>query len=111
MREQNATLSWKQSYNSIRKFRKTTPCQKKNRTSSPSDSATQPCIHAADQASGMPSVRAEPASDFDIGEEFGTAKKNLPPIKILGICAAVVIVVVVVASFLQRPKPKRLRRH
>jgi hypothetical protein len=73
--------------------------------SSPSVLPPNPASTAADQASGMPSVRAEPASDFRIGEEFGTAKKNLPPVKILGICAAVVIVVVVVASLLQRPKP------
>jgi hypothetical protein len=73
--------------------------------SSPSVLPPNPASTAADQASGMPSVQAEPASDFRIGEEFGTAKKNLPPVKILGICAAVVIGVVVVASLLQRPKP------
>lgn len=30
-------------------------------------------------------------SDFDIGEEYGTARKNLPPIWILAICIVVVV--------------------
>jgi hypothetical protein len=41
-----------------------------------------------------------------IGEEFGTAKKNLPPAKILLIAIAAVLVVVVIASFLKRAKPQ-----
>jgi len=41
-----------------------------------------------------------------IGEEFGTAKKNLPPVKILLIAAAAVLVVVLIASFLKRAKPQ-----
>lgn len=65
----------------------------------------KPASPVSDQSAAPPSAQAEAISDFHIGEEFGTAKKNLPPIKILGICAAVVIVVVAVASFLQRPKP------
>ncbi|HEY1800785.1 MAG TPA: hypothetical protein VGG46_07610 [Terriglobales bacterium] len=60
---------------------------------------------SSDQSVASPSAQGELSSDFNIGEEYGTAKKNLPPVKILGICAAVVIVVVAVASFLQRPKP------
>jgi hypothetical protein len=41
-----------------------------------------------------------------IGEEFGTAKKSLPPAKILLIAIAAVLVVVVIASFLKRAKPQ-----
>src|SRR5215469_10112028 len=41
-----------------------------------------------------------------IGEEFGTAKKNLPPAKIVLITVAAVIVVVLIASFLKRAKPQ-----
>lgn len=56
----------------------------------------------------MPQISApvpEPSqNDFNIGEEYGTAKKNLPPAKIIGICLAVVVVVGALYAFLQRPK-------
>lgn len=65
----------------------------------------KPASPASEQPDAPPSPQTEAGADFHIGEEFGTAKKNLPPVKILGICAAVVIVIVVVASLLQRPKP------
>jgi len=41
-----------------------------------------------------------------IGEEFGTAKKNLPPAKIVLIAIGAVIIVVALASFLKRAKPQ-----
>ncbi len=41
-----------------------------------------------------------------IGEEYGTAKKNLPPAKIVLIAIAAVAVVVAFASFLKRPQPQ-----
>ncbi len=41
-----------------------------------------------------------------IGDEFGTAKRNLPPVKMLMIAMAGVLVVVAIASFLQRAKPQ-----
>ncbi|MGA2417231.1 MAG: hypothetical protein ABSF59_22480 [Candidatus Sulfotelmatobacter sp.] len=41
-----------------------------------------------------------------IGDEFGTAKRNLPPVKILLFALAGVLFVVGVFSFLQRPKPQ-----
>jgi len=43
---------------------------------------------------------------INIGEEYGTAKKNLPPAKIVLIAIAVVAVVVIFASFLKRAKPQ-----
>jgi len=43
---------------------------------------------------------------ISIGEEFGTAKKNLPPVKIVLIAVGAVIVVVLIASFLKRAKPQ-----
>jgi hypothetical protein len=43
---------------------------------------------------------------INIGEEYGTAKKNLPPAKIVIIAIAVVAVVIVFASYLKRPKPQ-----
>ncbi len=45
----------------------------------------------------------DPGTRFNIGEEFGTAKKNLPPIKIVLIGVAVIAVVALVASLTQRP--------
>jgi hypothetical protein len=51
-----------------------------------------------------PAVPAGPT--IHIAEEFGTAKKNLPPAKIVLIAIGVVLVVVFVASFLKRAKPQ-----
>ena len=56
-------------------------------------------------------AKAEPPATptgptIDIGEEYGTAKKNLPPAKIVLIAIAVVAVVVIFASFLKRAKPQ-----
>lgn|SRR5579862_12441 len=51
-----------------------------------------------------PVVPAGPT--INIGEEYGTAKKNLPPAKIVLIAVAAVIVVVIFASFLKRAKPQ-----
>jgi hypothetical protein len=48
---------------------------------------------------------AQPRTDFRIGEEFGTAKKNLPPIKIVGIGIGIIVVIWAIAAFLQRPRP------
>ena len=43
---------------------------------------------------------------INIGEEYGTAKKNLPPAKIVLLAVAAVIVIVLIASFLKRAKPQ-----
>ena len=43
---------------------------------------------------------------INIGEEYGTAKKNLPPAKIVLIAIGVVAVVVLIASFLKRATPQ-----
>jgi hypothetical protein len=55
-----------------------------------------------------PSVPASAPSDsgtpFHIGEEFGTASKNLPSLKIVGIVVAVIAIIAAVASFVQRPQ-------
>jgi hypothetical protein len=51
-----------------------------------------------------PAVPAGPT--IHIAEEFGTAKKNLPPAKIVLLAVAAVLVVVLIASFLKRAKPQ-----
>jgi hypothetical protein len=43
---------------------------------------------------------------INIGEEYGTAKKNLPPAKILLLCVGAVLAVVLIASFVKRAKPQ-----
>ena|SRR5215831_18305132 len=42
---------------------------------------------------------AGPGSDFNIGEEFGTAKRNLPPPKVLAIALVLVLVVALIVIF------------
>lgn len=46
----------------------------------------------------------QPPIPFDIGEEFGTARKNLPPIKILLIAVGAIAVIAAIVSFVQRPR-------
>jgi len=48
----------------------------------------------------------EPISEFHIGDEFGTAKRNLPPAGIVLICLAAVAVIVGIFAFQQRQKPQ-----
>ena len=50
-----------------------------------------------------PPAPPEPSTPFHIGEEFGTAKKNLPPVKIVLIGVAVIAVIAIIASLVQRP--------
>jgi hypothetical protein len=49
---------------------------------------------------------AAPITDFNIGEEFGTAKRNLPPLPIVLLCIAAVAIVVGIFAFHQRAKPQ-----
>jgi hypothetical protein len=45
-------------------------------------------------------------TDFNIADEFGTAKRNLPPARIVLIGVAIVLVIAGIASMVQRPKPQ-----
>jgi hypothetical protein len=59
------------------------------------------------QTPPAPDTPAAPSGPtINIGEEYGTAKKNLPPAKIVLIAVAGVVVVVLIASFLKRAKPQ-----
>ena len=51
-----------------------------------------------------PAVPAGPT--INIGEEYGTAKKNLPPAKIVLIAIGIVLVVVIIASVVKRATPQ-----
>jgi hypothetical protein len=50
------------------------------------------------------SAPIESGTPFHIGEEFGTAKKNLPSLKVVGIAVAVIAVIAAITSFVQRPQ-------
>jgi len=52
----------------------------------------------------LPTAPIEAPTKFDIGEEYGTAKKNLPPVRIVLIGVGIVIVVWAIFAFWQRPK-------
>jgi len=41
---------------------------------------------------------------FNIGEEFGTARKNLPPAKIVLICVGALAVIAAVVALVQKPR-------
>jgi hypothetical protein len=59
----------------------------------------------APSASNTPTTSpSQPTSDFEIGEEFGTAKKNLPPARIVLIGIAIVIVAGAILALKQRPR-------
>lgn len=54
----------------------------------------------------LPQPTPEPVTDFHIGDEFGTARRNLPPAGIVLICLAVVALVVGIFAFMGRPRPQ-----
>lgn len=48
-------------------------------------------------------VNTEPPSAFDIGEEFGTREKSLPPGKIVAICLGILALAIIIFAVIQRP--------
>ena len=73
-----------------------------------SSPATSPNVSSASVAPvpSTPPPAVQSAPTINIGDEFGTAKRNLPPAKIVGLAIVAVAVVVAVGSFLQRAKPQ-----
>lgn len=65
-----------------------------------------------DEPSSNPSASEKPLTGpavgptINIGEEFGTARRNLPPAKIVGIAILSIAVVGGILAFLQRAKPQ-----
>ncbi len=71
-----------------------------------------PAIPSTDVSAPVDTAPANPASssadtptDFNIGEEYGTARKNLPPTGIVAICVAVVVIIAAVYSLSHRAHP------
>jgi hypothetical protein len=50
--------------------------------------------------------RTQRGPTIHIADEFGTAKRNLPPVKVLLLATAGVLIIVGVAAFFQRAKPQ-----
>jgi len=51
-----------------------------------------------------PPVQASQQQTFRIGEEFGTPKKNLPPLKVIVAGIAIILLAWGIAAFIQRPQ-------
>jgi len=63
-----------------------------------------PALPSPPAQPAVPSVPAGPT--IHIADEFGTAKRNLPPVQILLMATAAVLIVVGLYSFFQRAKPQ-----
>jgi hypothetical protein len=75
--------------------------------SSPATPDSKPAQPQPDQeAPSNLAPHRRPITKFHIGEEFGTAKRNLPPAGIVLICIAAVAVIVGIFAFTERPKPQ-----
>jgi hypothetical protein len=60
----------------------------------------------AGRGSRVPETVTEFNTEFNIGEEFGTARRTLPPAGIVVICIAAVAVIVGIFAFKERAKPQ-----
>jgi hypothetical protein len=65
--------------------------------------ASSPEASPDNQQPAAPADSPQPPISFNIGEEYGTAKKNLPPIKIVLIAIGIVAVVAAILILIQRP--------
>jgi hypothetical protein len=65
---------------------------------------TNPPPASSTPPSAAPAVQNGPT--IHIADEFGTAKRNLPPVKVLLLATAAILVIVGIYSFFQRAKPQ-----
>jgi hypothetical protein len=63
-----------------------------------------PATPGTDAGPALPAPQRGPT--INIGDEFGTAKRNLPPVKALLLATAGVLIIAGVAAFFQRAKPQ-----
>lgn len=55
-----------------------------------------------------PQAPAEPSTGFDIAEEYGTARKSLPPAGTVAICVVVVAAIVAIYGFTHKAKAQSI---
>jgi hypothetical protein len=72
-------------------------------SNSPSPSPEQPEQPAAP---AVPAAGPDTKTEFHIGEEFGTAKRNLPPARIVLLSVAAIALVLGIVALVERPKPQ-----
>ncbi len=58
------------------------------------------------ESQSAPSVDLGPGPGINIAEEFGTAKRNLPPAKIVAIVLGVAAILLGIYAFVARAKPQ-----
>jgi hypothetical protein len=81
-----------------------------NPSSAPPGSSSAPSPNASSASApslpSTPPLAVQAGPTINIGDEFGTAKRNLPPAKIVGLAILAVGIIVAIGSFLQRAKPQ-----
>ncbi len=70
----------------------------------PNPQPVRPATPAAPANSAPPAAQRGPT--INIGDEFGTAKRNLPPVRVLLLATAGVLMIAGAVAFLQRAKPQ-----
>jgi hypothetical protein len=70
----------------------------------PNPASIPPATPGVPAATSPPTIQRGPT--INIGDEFGTAKRNLPPAKIVLLAIGGVLVIACVIAFLQRAKPQ-----
>jgi hypothetical protein len=68
--------------------------------------ASVPAGNSNTPADGAQAVAAQRGPTIHISEEFGTAKRNLPPVKVLLLAIGAVLIIAGGFAFLQRAKPQ-----
>jgi hypothetical protein len=68
------------------------------------DQPSNPAPTSPATQSAPPNAQRGPT--IHIGDEFGTAKRNLPPVKVLLLATAGILIIVGIFSFFQRAKPQ-----
>ncbi len=69
-------------------------------------SQSSPTPEATPEPDATPMIDLGPGPGINIGEEFGTAKRNLPPAKIVAIVLGVAAVFLGIFAFVTRAKPQ-----
>ena len=70
----------------------------------PNPASVSPATSSTSAGATPPAPQRGPT--INIADEFGTAKRNLPPVKVLLLATAGVLVIAGIASFFQRAKPQ-----